>query len=139
MPSPGERIDELIATTPDWRGQTFARLRRIIRDADPEATEGWKWVTARRPGTPLWEHGGIVCHVNILKERVRLTMHQGADLPDPRHLFNASLEGNRRRGIDFYEGDEIDERALEALIRAGVAHRLAKAEPAGKPRKRARP
>jgi hypothetical protein len=127
VPSPSERIDQLIADTPDWRGDVFVRLRRLIREADPEATEEWKWVTANRPGTPLWEHAGMVCHINILKERVRLTMHEGADLPDPHRIFNASLEGNQRRGIDFYEGDPIDEPALRDLIRAGVERRLARA------------
>lgn len=131
MPSPNERIDDLIATTPDWRGETVAKLRGIIHDADPQVTEEWKWVTANRPGTPVWEHSGIVCHINILKERVRLTLHEGADLPDPQGLFNASLEGNSRRAIDIYKGDEINEGALQALVRAGVDHRLAKAAPAG--------
>ena len=87
-------------------------------------------MTANRPGTPVWEHNGIVCHVNILKERVRLTLHEGADLPDPQGLFNASLEGNARRAIDIYEGDQIDEGALRALVRAGVDHRLARSKPA---------
>jgi hypothetical protein len=126
MRSPGDRIDELIAATTDWRGKTVATLRRVIHDADPGVTEGWKWVTARRPGTPTWEHGGIVCHVNVLKGRVRLTMHEGARLPDPTGLFNASLAGKQRRGIDFHEGDEIDEAALRTLVRAGVDRRLAK-------------
>jgi hypothetical protein len=130
LPTPGERIDALIATTHDWRGETFARLREIIHRADPYVTEEWKWVTARRPGTPVWEHNGMVCHINILKERVRLTLHEGANLPDPQRLFNASLEGNRRRAIDIYEGDALDEGALQALVRAGVEHRLAKARPA---------
>jgi hypothetical protein len=126
MPSPTKRIDDLIAKTPEWQGKTFAKLREVIHDADPQVTEEWKCVTARRPGTPVWEHNGTVCHINILKERVRLTLHEGVSLPDPHGLFNASLEGNRRRAIDFYEGDQLDEVALRALIRAGVEHNLAK-------------
>ena len=126
MPTPSERIDDLIATTPGWQGETFAKLRRIIHDADPQVTEEWKWVTPNRPGTPVWEHNGIVCHINILKGSVRLTLHEGADLPDPQGLFNASLEGNARRAIDFYEGDQIDEGAVKALVREGVEHRLAR-------------
>ncbi len=132
MPNPSELIEDLIAKTPDWRGETFAKLREIIHDADPQVTEEWKWVSARRPGTPVWEHNGIVCHINILKDKVKLTLHEGASLPDPQKVFNASLEGNRRRAIDIYEGDKLNEGALRALIRAGVEHRLAKAKPAGK-------
>lgn len=130
MPTPSERIDALIATTRDWRGETLAALREIIHRADPDVTEEWKWVTPRRPGTPVWEHDGMICHINILKERVRLTLHEGASLPDPQRLFNASLSGNRRRAIDIYEGDALDAGALQALVRAGVEHRLAKAGPA---------
>jgi hypothetical protein len=131
MPSPSERIDDLIAANPGWRGETVAKLRGIIHAADPQVTEEWKWVTANRPGTPVWEHNGIVCHINILKETVRLTLHEGADLADPQGLFNASLEGNARRAIDIYEGDQIDDDALRALVRAGVEHRLARAKRAG--------
>jgi hypothetical protein len=127
MASPSERIDELIAATPDWRREVFVKLRELIHDADPAVTEEWKWVTARRPGTPVWEHDGIVCHINILKERVRLTMFDGASLPDPQGLFNADLEGNQRRAIDFYEGDRLDEDAITALVRGGVQRRLEKA------------
>jgi hypothetical protein len=127
--TPGQRIDALIATTRDWRGETFATLREIVHRADPDVTEEWKWITARRPGTPVWEHNGMVCHINILKERVRLTLHEGASLPDPQRLFNASLKGTQRRAIDIYEGDALNEGALQALIRAGVEHRLARARP----------
>lgn len=129
MPTPSERIDAMIAETQDWRGETVAKLREIIHRADPDITEEWKWVTARRPGTPTWEHDGIVCHINLLKGRVRPTLHEGAGLPDPKRLFNADLEGNRRRAIDIYEDDALDEAALQALARAGVDHRLAKARP----------
>ncbi len=129
MPTPSQRIDDLIANTPDWRGQLFVRLRKIIHDADPEIAETWKWVTANRPGTPIFEHDGIVCHINILKERVKLTFHEGSSLPDPRKLFNADLE-NKRKAIDFHEGDQLDEPALRALVRAGVEQRLARVKAA---------
>ena len=129
MPNPTELIDDLIAKTPDWRGKTFTKLRKIIHDADPEITEEWKWVTARRPGTPVWEHNGSVCHINILKDKVKLTLHEGASLPDPQKVFNNGFEGNKLRAIDIYEGDELNERALKALIRAGVEHNLAKVKP----------
>jgi hypothetical protein len=129
MPNPNELIDDLIAKTPDWRGEVFTRLRKIIHDADPEISEEWKWVTATRPGTPVWEHSGIVCHINILKDKVKLTLHEGASLPDPQGLFNASLEANQSRAIDFYEGDKLNASALKGLIRAGVEHRLSKVKP----------
>ena len=131
MPTPSELIDDLIVATTDWRGQTFAKLREIIRDADPGVTEEWKWVSANRPGTPVWAHDGNVCHVNILKDKVKLTLHDGASLPDPHKLFNAGLAGNKIRAIDIDEGDELDEDALRALIRAGVDHNLAKTKPGG--------
>lgn len=127
--SPAERIDELIASTSDWRAGTFATLRRLIHEADPGITEAWKWVTPRRPGTPVFEHAGMVCHINILIGRVRLTMHEGASLPDPNRLFNASLEGNARRAIDIHQGDAVDEEAIRTLVRAGVERRLAGARP----------
>lgn len=129
MPNPTELIDDLIARTPDWRGATLARLRKIIHDADPDIVEEWKWVRPRSSGTPVWEHNGIVCFGGILKERVRLTMWVGASLPDPQGLFNAMLEGNKSRAVDVYEGDEINESALRALIRCGVEHNLAKVKP----------
>jgi hypothetical protein len=133
MPRRSELIDEIISKTPDWRGATLARLRKIILAADPEITEDVKW---RRPANPLgaavWEHAGIVCMGGILKERVRLTLYSGASLPDPHELFNAMLVGGKARAIDLGEGDEIDERALKALVRAGVEHNLAKAKPARK-------
>jgi len=132
MPKPSELIDDLIASTPDWRGETFAQLRAIVHDADPEVTETWKWVSPRRPGTPCFEHNGIVCHINILKERVKLTLHEGASLADPHQLFNDRLEGTKARAIDIWEGDKPDADALTALIRAGVEHNLAKASPARK-------
>jgi hypothetical protein len=129
MPNPAELIDGLIAQTADWRGETFARLRKIIHDADPEITEEWKWVTANRPGTPVWEHNGIVCNINILKDKVKLTMSDGASLPDPQKLFNAGLDGSKWRAIDIHEGDKLNEKALKVLIRAGVERNIAKVKP----------
>jgi hypothetical protein len=122
-----ELIDELIAKTADWRGATIARLRKIIHDADPEIVEEWKWM-----GTPVFSHGGIVCVISILKNKVKLTLFEGARLADPDKLFNAGLEGNKWRAIDIYEGDKISESALKALIRSGVEHNIAKAKSAGK-------
>jgi hypothetical protein len=129
MPNPTDLIDDLIAKTPDWRGEIFTRLRKIIRDADPEIAEEWKWVTANRPGTPVWEHSGSVCHINILKDKVKLTLHEGASLDDPQKLFNNGFEGNKLRAIDIYEGDKLNQSALKELIRAGVDHNLAKVKP----------
>ena len=129
MPNPTELIDNLIASTPDWRGGVFARLRKIIHSADPEITEEWKWVTANRPGTPVWEHNGSVCHINILKDKVKLTLHEGASLDDPKKLFNNGFGGNKLRAIDLCEGDKLNMSALKALIRAGVGHNLAKVKP----------
>jgi hypothetical protein len=117
------KLDELIASTPGWKGEMVARLREAIHTADPEIVETWKWVSAKLPGTPCFEHDGIVCHVNVFKERVRLTMSDGARLPDSQHLFNAYLESGTRRGIDWCEGDPFDTAAVEALVRAGVAKR----------------
>ena len=123
MTSRNPKLDALIEATPGWKGEMVVRIRAAIHAADPEIEETWKWVSPRRPGTPVFEHGGIVCHVNVLKERVRLTMRDGARLPDPQHLFNASLESGQRRGIDWYEGDPFDAAAVEAIVRAGVAAR----------------
>jgi hypothetical protein len=124
-----ELIDELIAKTPGWHGATIAKLRKIIHDADPEIIEEWKWM-----GTPVFSHGGIVCVVTILKNKVKLTLFEGARLADPDKLFNAGLEGNKWRAIDIHEGDEINESALKALIRSGAEHNIAKAKSAGKAR-----
>jgi hypothetical protein len=112
----------------------LAELRRIIHDADPEITEEVKWKRPSNPmGAPVFEHNGIVCVANILKERVRLTWNAGASLPDPHKLFNSRLDSNTARALDVYEGDAIDESALRDLIRAGVERNLTKAKPA--PRK----
>lgn len=118
-------VDELIARTPGWRAATLARLRELVLAADPELVEDVKW---RRPSNPLgvavWARNGNVCAAPVLKERVRLSFFAGSSLPDPHHLFNAQLEG-KSHGIDFYEGDELNEPALTALVRAGVGHNLA--------------
>ena len=130
MPNANDPVGEMIAKTPDWRGATLAKLRKIIHDSDPEITEEVKW---RRPSNPMgvavWEHNGIVCFGGILKERVRLTLAAGASLPDPQKLFNAMLNG-KSRAIDVNEGDKLNETALKALIRSGVAHNMAKVKPA---------
>ena len=127
MPNPTKLIDDMIAKTPDWRGLTLAKLRKIIHGADPEITEEVKWRRPSNPmGAPVWEHNGIVCVGNILKERVRLTLVAGASLADPHKLFNARLEGNTARAIDIYEDDKLNMTALKALISSGVEHNLAK-------------
>ena len=133
MPARSERIDDMIAQTPDWRGETLARLREIIHAADPDIVEDVKWRRPANPiGTAVFEHNGIVCFGVILKERVRLGFWEGAKLPDPPGLYNAQLKGNQSRAIDFYEGDDLTAGALTALIRAAVEHNLAKAKPARK-------
>jgi hypothetical protein len=115
-PSPSQRIDARIAELGDWRGETLARVRTLIRQADPDVVETWKW-----RGVPVWEHAGILCTGETYKSIVKLTFAKGAALDDPSRLFNSSLEGNVRRAIDLHEGEEIDGEALKALIRAAVA------------------
>ena len=117
-------IDEKIKALGDWRGKTLAKLREIIRAADPEIVEEWKWAKPTNPGTPVWSHGGIVCTGETYKDHVKMTFAKGAALKDPSGLFNSSLEGNVRRAIDVHEGDKVDEEALKALIRAAVALNL---------------
>jgi len=114
--SPSELIDARIAALGDWRGETLARVRALIRQADPEVVEEWKW-----RGVPVWSHAGILCTGETYRNVVKMTFAKGASLDDPSGLFNASLEGNTRRAIDVHEGDEIDDKALQALIRAAVA------------------
>lgn len=114
--SPSERIDERIEELGDWRGRMLSKLRDLIRQADPEAVEEWKW-----RGTPVWSHAGMICTGETYKNAVKMTFAKGASLEDPSHLFNSSLDGNARRAIDFHEGDEPDEEALKELIRAAVA------------------
>jgi hypothetical protein len=113
--SPSRRIDARIEELRDWRGATLARVRSLIQQADSEVVEEWKW-----RGVPVWSHAGIICTGETYKNVVKLTFAKGASLPDPSRLFNSSLEGNTRRAIDIREGDEIDEKALKALIRAAV-------------------
>jgi len=116
-----ELIDERIRELGDWRGKTLGRVREIIKEADPEIVEEWKWVKATNPGTPVWSHNGIVCTGETYKTVVKLTFFNGAALKDPSGLFNSSLEGKVRRAIDIKESDEIDEDALKDLIREAVA------------------
>jgi len=119
---PAQLIDAKIASLADWRGEVLARLRRLIRDADPEIVEQVKWRKPSNPsGVPVWEHHGIVCTGETYKGYVKLTFANGAALPDPAQLFNASLAGNTRRAIDVREGDSVDGEALKELVRAAVA------------------
>jgi hypothetical protein len=134
--SPSQLIDARIAALSDWRGETLARVRALIKEANPEMVEEVKW---RKPsnamlGVPVWEHDGIICTGETYKNYVKLTFAKGASLEDPLGLFNASLEGNVRRAIDFHEGDKIDAKALKALIRAAVDLNIS--ERAVTPRKR---
>jgi hypothetical protein len=115
--SPSQLIDARIEELGDWRGETLARVRILIKQADPEVVEEWKW-----RGVPVWSHAGIICTGETYKNIVKMTFAKGASLEDPSGLFNSSLEGNTRRAIDFHEGDKIDEKALKALICAAVAH-----------------
>jgi hypothetical protein len=118
---PSQMIDARIEELGDWRGDTLSKVRGIIREADPDVVEEWKWVKPTNPGTPVWSHDGIICTGETYKNAVKMTFAKGASLEDPSGLFNASLEGNTRRAIDLHEGDKIDARALKALIRAAVA------------------
>jgi len=120
MSSPSQQIDQRIAELDDWRGETLARLRALIKEADPEVVEEWKWVKPKSGGTPVWSHEGGICTGEVYKGKVKLTFFKGASLEDPSGLFNSSLEGNVRRAIDFSEGDEVDEKAFKALIREAV-------------------
>jgi hypothetical protein len=119
--SPSQLIDARIGELGDWRGETLARVRSLVKQADPEVVEEWKWRKASNPGVPVWSHAGMICTGETYKNVVKMTFAKGASLEDPSGLFNSSLEGNTRRAIDFHEGDEIDEKALKALIRAAVA------------------
>ena len=114
--APSELIDAKIEELGDWRGETLSRVRTLIREADPEVTEEWKW-----RGTPVWSHDGLICTGETYKKFVKMNFAKGASLEDPSGLFNSSLEGNTRRAIDFHQGDQPDEEALKALIRAAVA------------------
>lgn len=119
--SPSESIDERIAELGDWRGEALARVRELVKQADPEVVEEWKW-----RGVPVWEHAGIICTGETYRKVVKLTFARGASLPDPAGLFNSSLEGKVRRAIDIHEGEEIDAEALKDLIRAAVELNLSR-------------
>ena len=119
--SASELISKSFAELGDWRGQTLGRMRTLIKEADPEVVEEWKWVKPASPGTPVWSHDGLICTGESYKSIVKLTFGKGASLPDPAHLFNSSLEGNVRRAIDIHEGEEVDGSAFKALVRQAVA------------------
>jgi hypothetical protein len=118
--SASERIDERVAELGDWRGETLSRMRELIKQADPDVVEEWKWAKATSPGTPVWSHDGIICTGEAYTSTVKLTFMKGASLDDPAKLFNSSLEGNARRAIDIREGEQLDADAFKALIRAAV-------------------
>ena len=120
--SPTQLIDARIAELDDWRGKTLSRLRTLIKEADPQVVEEWKW-----RGVPVWSHAGIICTGETYKNVVKMTFAKGAALKDPSRLFNSSLEGNTRRAIDFHEGEKIEEEALKSLVRAAVTLNQAKA------------
>jgi hypothetical protein len=129
-PSASERISKKIAELGGWRGKTLGRMRKLIRQADPDVVEEWKWM-----GTPVWSHDGIVCTGESYQKVVKLTFAKGASLKDPARLFNASLDGNVRRAIDIHEGEEVDESAFKALVRQAVAlNRAGKSKPSKKAR-----
>jgi len=118
--SPSRLIDARIKELDDWRGKTLSHVRALIKQADPEVVEEWKWVKSTSPGVPVWSHHGMLCTGETYKNVVKLTFSKGASLKDPSGLFNSSLQGNVRRAIDFHEGDEIDADAFKTLIRAAV-------------------
>ena len=126
-PSASDRIDARIAELGDWRGETLARMRQLIREADADVVEEWKWM-----GTPVWSHDGIICTGESYKAVVKLTFAKGASLPDPRKLFNSSLDGKVRRAIDIREGERVDADAFRALVRAAIALNAAAKKPKAK-------
>jgi len=119
--SPAQLIDAKIKELSDWRGEALAKIRQLIKRADPNVVEEWKWKKATNPGVPVWSHNGGICTGETYKSVVKLTFFKGAQMKDPKQLFNSSLEGNVRRAIDIHEGDQIDETAFQALIREAVA------------------
>jgi hypothetical protein len=129
--SAAARISDRIAELGDWRGQTLARMRALIKDADPDVVEEWKWAMATKPGIPVWSHDGIICTGETYKSVVKLTFAKGASLKDPKRLFNSSLDGNVRRAIDIREGEDVNAAAFKALVREAVA-----VNEAGKARKK---
>ena len=120
--SPSQLVDARIRELGDWRGKMLGRLRSLVKEADPEVVEEWKW------GGPVWSHDGLICTGETYKSAVKMTFAKGASLPDPSRLFNSSLEGNTRRAIDFHEGEKIDEKAFKTLIRAAVTYNKSKAK-----------
>ena len=119
--SASEQIDKKIAELGGWRGETLSRMRKLIKEADPDVVEEWKWVKTNSPGTPVWSHDGIICTGESYKSIVKLTFAKGASMQDPAKLFNSSLDGNVRRAIDIHEGEEVDAGVFKVLIRAAVA------------------
>ena len=119
--SASELISQRAAELGDWRGATLSRMRTLIKQADPDVVEEWKWVKPTKPGTPVWSHDGIICTGESYKSVVKLTFAKGASLKDPKRLFNSSLDGNVRRAIDIHEGEKVDESAFKALVREAVA------------------
>src|SRR5881628_3749150 len=119
--SASDLFSKRVAELGDWRGKTLSRMRKLIKEADPDVVEEWKWVKASSPGTPVWSHDGIICTGESYKSVVKLTFAKGASLEDPARLFNSSLEGNVRRAIDIHEGEEVDAPAFKALVRRAVA------------------
>jgi hypothetical protein len=131
--SGSELISQRIAELGDWRGKTLSRMRALIKGADPDVVEEWKWVKPTRPGTPVWSHDGIICTGESYKNVVKLTFAKGASLKDPARLFNSSLDGHVRRAIDIREGEDVDESAFKALVRQAVAlNRAGKSKPSKK-------
>jgi hypothetical protein len=129
-PPASELISKRITELGDWRGKTLGRMRTLIKAADPDVVEEWKWVKPTKPGTPVWSHDGIICTGESYKSVVKLTFAKGASLKDPARLFNSSLDGNVRRAIDIHEGEEVDESAFTALVRQAVAlNRSGKSKP----------
>lgn len=123
------KIDAKLAELSDWRAATLSRVRALIKQADPDVVEEWKWAKATSPGVPVWSHDGIICTGETYKNLVKLTFAKGASLADPSHLFNSSLEGKTRRAIDIHESDELDEQAFKALVRAAVLLNITKPTP----------
>jgi hypothetical protein len=123
--SAAAQISARIAELGDWRGQTLARMRALITDADPDVVEEWKWAMATKPGIPVWSHDGIICTGETYKSVVKLTFAKGASLKDPKRLFNSSLDGNVRRAIDIREGEDVNATAFKALVREAVAVNMA--------------
>ena len=126
--SASELISKRIAELGDWRGKTLGRMRKLVKAADPDIVEEWKWVKPTKPGTPVWSHGGIICTGESYKNVVKLTFAKGASLKDPARLFNSSLDGNVRRAIDIHEGEKVDAGAFKALVKAAVAENARQAK-----------